>query len=113
MQLYPLKLVTIIAEDVLGQQLQDAIVSFGSTGYSTSPARGVGGRGTRKSDIHGSNIRIETVCPESVANKILAHIEQRYFKNYACIVWVSDIGVVRGERYTKGASQPELAHAHG
>jgi nitrogen regulatory protein P-II 2 len=44
--------------------------------------------------------KAEFVVPMPVAEKILTHISDNYFEHYACIAWVSDVQVVRGELYT-------------
>jgi hypothetical protein len=100
MQLQGLKLVTIVAELVLKEQLLEKVLELGATGYSYWEASGFGSRGARK-DISGENIMIETICPEAVASAILTYVSHHYFANYACIAWVSDVAVVRGEHYRK------------
>jgi hypothetical protein len=34
-----------------------------------------------------------------VAEKILTHVSHEYFEHYACIAWLSDVQVVRGDQY--------------
>jgi hypothetical protein len=47
----------------------------------------------------GGNIRLETVASEGVVETILAVLEKDYFPHYAVSCWVSDVEVVRDERY--------------
>lgn len=100
MQLHPLKLVTIIAESVLQDQIAKTTLELGATGYTCSDATGFGSRGARN-DVSGDNVRIELVCPADVAEAILTSVSHNYFENYACIAWVSDVSVVRGAHYVK------------
>ena len=98
MQLHTLKKVTIITEDSLKQDLLKKIIELGATGYTCREAQGYGSRGAR-SDQFTSNIEVQLICSESVANAILTYVSHHYFEHYACIAWTSDVQVVRGERY--------------
>jgi len=48
MQLHPLKLVTIVTETVLRDQLLPKLLELGATGYTCYEAMGFGSRGARK-----------------------------------------------------------------
>ncbi len=100
MALVTLKLVTIIAEGFLEEKLVRDIKKLGATGYTITPARGEGSRGVRASEWEGSNIRLETVVSPAVAERILSHLAETYFANYAVIAYVENVEVVRGEKYT-------------
>ena len=99
MQLYPLKLITIVTEEVLKDQMIHKAQELGATGYTVYECQGKGVRGTRHDSVSGANVRIELVCPESVAVAILTTVSHDYFEHYACIAWISDVAVVRGARY--------------
>ena len=99
MQFSPLKYVTIIIEEILKDQIQEEGMALGATGYSTLEVQGLGSRGARHGTMVGSNVQISFIVPEEVAEKILAHVSQKYLDNYAGIGWMSDVAVVRGERY--------------
>ena len=100
MQLHPLKLVTIVTEAVLREQLLPKLAELGATGYTCSEATGFGSRGARKG-FGAENMRIEVVCSEPVSEEILTFISHHYFEYYACIAWVVDVSVVRGARYVQ------------
>lgn len=100
MALVALKLVTIIAEGFLEEKLVREIKKLGAKGYTITPARGEGSRGVRASEWEGSNIRLETVVSPAVAERILNHLAETYFANYAVIAYVETVEVVRGEKYT-------------
>ena len=95
----PLKLITIVAEPVLEDRISAEIKSLGARGYHVSSVHGEGSRGMRASEVPGDSVRIETVVSAPVADRILAHIAEQYFPHYAVITYVSDVGVVRGEKY--------------
>lgn len=102
MQLYPLKQVTVIVEEVLKNQIQQDGLKLGAAGFTTKEVTGSGSRGARQSDVEGSGtVQIDFIVPDDVAVKILTHVSHNYFDNYACIAWVADISVVRGQHYLK------------
>jgi len=45
------------------------------------------------------NIRIEVVCGEPVAAAIAEHLRQRYYENYAMILFMSDVAVLRPGKF--------------
>jgi hypothetical protein len=47
----------------------------------------------------GGNIRLETVVGEGVVDTILSALEKDYFPHYAVSCWVSDVEVIRVDRY--------------
>ena len=94
-----LSLVTIVVETILEQRLTRALRDLGVSGFTITAARGDGARGFRTGDVEGGNIKIETIVPPDRAAQILAHVEEHYFENYAVIAWVSEVGVLRGDKY--------------
>ena len=101
MQLYPLKLVTVVGETVIMDDVAKEGVELGATGYTLSEVIGHGSRGTRTSILTGASktMKVEFVVPMDVAEKILTHVSHAYFEHYACIAWLSDVQVVRGQAY--------------
>ena len=65
----------------------------------TPRSHGKGPRDQRTGHLEGGNIRIETVVSNEVLEKILETLTQNYFPHYACTTWVSQVEVVRDERY--------------
>jgi nitrogen regulatory protein P-II 2 len=101
MELYPLKQVTIVVEEILKDQIQQEGMDLGASGYSSFELQGQGSRGMRRSSVVGNNVQISFIVPEDIAVKILTHVSRKYFDNYACIAWMTDVAAVRGERYLK------------
>jgi nitrogen regulatory protein P-II 2 len=103
MQLYPLKLVTVVGETVIMSDIAEEAVELGATGYTLSEVAGQGSRSARNViDTGGAKtMRVEFVVPMDVAEKILSHVSHTYFEHYACIAWLSDVQVVRGQQYLK------------
>lgn len=94
-----LALVTIVAEPVLEDRIAGDLRRLGARGFTITEGRGEGSRGMRAGELPGLHVRIETVVPPERADAILAHIAERYFPHYAVIAWVSQVSVVRGEKY--------------
>lgn len=93
------KLVTIVVEAALEQRLAKDVEKAGAKGFTVSPAHGKGPRDLRAGDLEGGNIRLETVVSNEVLEKILELLESKYFPHYACSAWVSQVEVLRDERY--------------
>ena len=103
MQLYPLKLVTVVGETVIMDDIAQEAVKLGATGYTLSEVVGQGSRSARNVILTGAakTMKLEFVVSMDVAEKILMHVSHNYFEHYACIAWLSDVQVVRGIQYTK------------
>lgn len=94
------KLLTIITEAALKSVLIKDLERLGVRGYTITDARGKGSRGVRSSAWDASsNIRIEVVCDAATAEAIAAHLQARYYENYAMILFVSDVAVLRPEKF--------------
>lgn len=93
------KLLTIVAESGLEGRLVSVLHDAGAKGFTVSTAHGEGPRGMRASDISGGNVRIESVVTEQAAEIVLAKLEKDYFPHYAVTCWMTDVQVVREDRY--------------
>ncbi len=94
-----LKLVTIVTERILEDRLTRTLDELGAKGYTLTQATGRGSRGVRASEWAGPDTRIETLVSPEVADRLVAHLAERYFEHYAVIVYVQDAAVVRGDKY--------------
>ena len=102
MQIYPLKLVTVVGETVIMDDIAKEGIGLGASGYTLTEVIGQGSRSTRNVIVTGSSktMKVEFVVPMEVAEKILKHVSHHYFEHYACIAWLTDVQVVRGLQYT-------------
>jgi nitrogen regulatory protein PII len=92
--------VTIVTEAVLERQLTDDLKRLGAHGYTVTDARGEGSRGVRAADWeYSSNIRLETICEQRVAEEIMQHLSHTYYANYAMIAFTSEVEVMRPEKF--------------
>lgn len=96
----PRTLVTIVTEAALERRLVDDLKRLGAHGYTISDARGEGSRGIRSAGWEASsNIRVEVVCESTVAEAIAAHLRSQYYDHYAMILYFSEVGVLRPEKF--------------
>lgn len=94
------KLVTIIAEAALEGMLVEDVERLGAHGYTVTEARGKGSRGVRAGSWDASsNIRVEIVCDDRTADAIINHVEQTYYRDFAMILFVSAVDVLRPDKF--------------
>lgn len=94
------KLLTVVCEAALESVLVKDMEGLGAQGYTITDARGKGARGVRSASWEASsNIRIEVVCDERTAGAIAAHLREHYYENYAMILTMSDVEVLRPEKF--------------
>ncbi len=94
-----LKRITVVAEPVLEDRLTADLRRLGATGFTVCDVRGEGSRGMRASELPGAGVKIETLVSPAVADRILERVATHYFPHYAVIAWVTDVAVVRGDKY--------------
>ncbi|WP_404382963.1 P-II family nitrogen regulator [Caenispirillum salinarum] len=94
------KRVTIITEAAIEGRLLDDVEKLGAHGYTISEARGKGGRGVRSGSWGPSaNIRVEIICDDATADKIMRHLWDHYYNDYAMILFAHDVEVLRPEKF--------------
>ncbi len=94
------KLITIVTEAVLEQEVCESLEDLGAAGYTVTNARGKGSRGVRDAGWStSSNVRVEVVCSDDVAQRIAEHLQQKYYDNYAMIIFESDVRVLRPDKF--------------
>lgn len=94
------KLLTIVTESVLEAPLLKALQRLGAHGYTVSDARGGGTHAVQGGAwSFDCNIRIDVVCDAQVAAAIAQYCEQRYLPDYGLILYLSDVGVLRADKF--------------
>ncbi len=94
------KLLTVITERALESRLTRDLDRLGAGGYTITNARGKGHRGVRDAGWEAdSNIRVEVVCDEPTARRLARHLQDRYYDDYAMILLLSDVEVMRPEKF--------------
>ena len=99
-KLHDIKVLTIITEATIESSLLDDFESLGVTGFTIVDARGKGRRGSRMGGWEtNSNIRIEIICNTELANSISTFLQDKYYENYAIVMYVSDSQVFRLDKF--------------
>lgn len=94
------KLLTVITESALETRLIADIEKLGAHGCTITDARGKGRRGVRNASWEASgNIRMEVICDAKIADAIANHLRERYYDNYAMILTLTDVEVLRPEKF--------------
>lgn len=99
---FHLQKVSIIAERVLREDLLLLLKRHGAKGWTLTSVEGEGSRGIRASEWEGSNVQIDTLVSDEVAEAIMEDIGQRYFKDWSIIVYSAPVQVMRGDKYLPG-----------
>ncbi len=92
-------LITIIAEDELESRLVDDLKKFGARGHTVCRVRGAGAHGERGSEWEGENIKLEAIVDAASADAICEHVSKNYFPNFATILYLTPVQVLRGAKF--------------
>jgi nitrogen regulatory protein P-II 2 len=93
------KLLTIVVEASLEQRIAKDLIAHGAKGFTVTTAHGQGPKNQRAGDLEGGNVKIESVVSDAILPTLLDALEKKYFEHYACTLWITDVQVLRGERY--------------
>jgi len=103
MQLVTLKLVTVVGEAIIMDDIAERGMKLGASGHTMTEVMGHGSRSARNVATAGGakTIKLEFVVSERVAHDIMAFVAEQYLEHYAIIAWLSDVSVMRGEEYVR------------
>lgn len=99
-----MKLVTIVTENLLKEQIITLLRQHKVTGFTISRVDGEGSRGVRASDWEGPNLKFEAIVSPNKSEIILDNISEKFFDNYSVIAWLSDVSVLRGGKFEQKQS---------
>ena len=95
------KLVTIITESALETEICELLESLSASGYTVTNAHGSGSRGIRSAGWSASsNVRIEVVCSPELATQIATIVSEKYYDDYAMILFEHDVRVLRSGKFS-------------
>ena len=101
----PLKLLVIVAEAVLRDRLVAELATLRVPGCTLTTAMSWGREGLGSGEFEGPSVRLEVVASAEVTDAILTALAERYFSTWSIMAWVSDVSVVRPEKYAMGAAK--------
>lgn len=93
-------LLSVICEASIEARVVADARRLGAHGYTASEARGWGNHGERDGGWPMSgNVRIDILCEAAVADAIAAHLQTTYFASYAMVCYLSDVSVLRSNKF--------------
>ncbi len=100
MKLYPVKLLTITCEILAQKNIMEILTKHEITGYTIYEVNGNGARGLRGQGFKNEkNVKIEIILREAKLQDIVEEVSRTMFANFAIVLYVSDVGVLRTEKF--------------
>ncbi len=100
MKLYNAKLLTVTCEILARKNILDILSRHKISGYTTYEVEGKGSRGTRGQGLKNEkNIKVEVIMREEKLQDVVEEISRTLFANFAIVLHVSDVGVIRTEKF--------------
>lgn len=100
MKLYPTKLLTITCEILAQKNVIEILQKHKVSGYTTYEVDGDGSKGIRGQGLQNEkNVKVEVVLSEGKLQDVVEEITRTLFSNFAIILYTSDVGVVRTEKF--------------
>ena len=101
MKLTDFKLVTIICEPVLISSILKMTTDLGATGFTITDVRGQGNGEKSSGEIPDSKSKIEIIAEPDLAVDLMKSLAKSFFENYSVITYLSDISILRPEKFEK------------
>ena len=100
MKLYDVKLLTITCEILAQKNVIDILKNHEITGYTSYEVDGNGEKGLRGQGIQAEkNVKVEVIMREEKLSVVIEDISRTLFPDFTIILYVSDVGVVRTEKF--------------
>ena len=100
MKLYNVKLLTITCEILAQKNIMEILTKHEITGYTIYEVNGNGARGLRGQGLQNEkNVKIEIILREEKLQDIAEEVSRTLFANFAIVLYVSDVGVLRTEKF--------------
>lgn len=100
-ELYPMKLIQIVANNALEERLIDLAEAHQASGYTILEARGGGSSGIQTGALEGeSSLMFMLAVPEDTLNAVLADVNRLVKRGHHLAVFISDTQVMRREKYS-------------
>lgn len=100
MKLFDVKLLTVTCEILAQNNILDILNKHGITGYTLYEVDGNGSKGVRGQGLKNEkNVKIEIISTEARLKDIVEEITRSLFSDFAIIVYLSDVQVLRPEKF--------------
>ena len=100
MKFYNIKLLTVTCEILAQKNILDILEKHDITGYTTYEVDGNGTRGLRGHGLKNEkNVKVEVLMQEEKLQGVVEEITRTLFTNFAIVLYVSDVGVLRPEKF--------------
>ncbi len=100
MKLFDVKLLTVTCEILAQNNILEIISRHGVTGYTLYEVSGNGSKGVRGQGFKNEkNVKIEIISTEARLKDIVEEITRSLFSDFAIIVYLSDVQVLRPEKF--------------
>ena len=100
MKLYNVKLLTITCEILAQENILEILKKHEIRGYTKYEVDGNGSRGLRGQGLKNEkNIKIEIIVRDEKLQDIVEEISRTLFANFAIVLYVGDVGVLRPEKF--------------
>lgn len=97
--------VVIITEKLIVPKVAELIKAAGASGYTITPAGGMGSRGIRSTNRAAvvdefSNVKIEVITHRAdTANRISDEVAETFFENYSGITYLEEVKILRPHKF--------------
>ena len=100
MKLYEVKLLTVTCEILAQKNVIDILAKHNVTGYTTYEVEGNGAKGLRGQGLKNEkNVKVEVILQENTLQDVVEEIARTLFTNFTIVLYVSDVGVLRSEKF--------------
>ncbi len=100
MKLYTVKLLTITCEILAQKNIIEILKKHEISGYTIYEVDGNGSRGLRGQGLKNEkNVKVEVIMQEEKLQDVVEEISRTLFTDFALVLYVSDVGVIRTEKF--------------
>ena len=100
MKLYTVKLLTITCEILAQKNIIEILKKHEISGYTIYEVDGNGSRGLRGHGLKNEkNVKVEVIMQEEKLQDVVEEISRTLFTDFALVLYVSDVGVIRTEKF--------------
>jgi len=100
MKLYTVKLLTITCEILAQKNIIEILNKHEINAYTTYEVDGNGARGIRGQGFKNEkNVKVEVILREEKLQDVVEEISRTMFADFAIILYVSDVSIVRTEKF--------------